>query len=212
MTPISLTQLHRELRGSLPTGYAIVAGIPGQHQNICSVLLREALASSTTATRQEQTIGVEEFRGGSPARRLFSQAGGAQQRGVYLSQSVRQPLAVMVGHDLAPTGQVGSYSYYLRAGDHLALHRDVVGCDLAVITCLCDTGGGASPGGTLLLYPGRNLETLGVIRATPEQGAIAVSLSPGHSLVLLGGIVPHAVSPVTEGQRRVVSLLCFQLV
>jgi hypothetical protein len=118
----------------------------------------------------------------------------------------------MVGHDLAPTGQVGSYSYYLRAGDHLALHRDVVGCDLAVITCLCDTGGGAGPGGTLLLYPGRNLETLGVIRATPEQGAIAVSLSPGHSLVLLGGIVPHSVSPVTEGQRRVVSLLCFQLV
>jgi hypothetical protein len=51
-----------------------------------------------------------------------------------------------------------------------------------------------------------------VIHETPDHGAAAAALSPGHSLVLLGGVVPHAVSPVTEGQRRVVSLLCFQLV
>ena len=48
----------------------------------------------------------------------------------------------------------------MRAGDHFALHRDVPGCDLAVITCLCDTGSGAGAGGALRLYPDRRLETL----------------------------------------------------
>ena len=189
-------------------GYAVVGGIPGQDRNICSALLREALASSNTAIRQEQPAGIDRFRGGSPARCLFTQTGGTQQQAVYLSRSLQQSLVAMMGRTVAPTGEAGSYSYYVRAGDHLALHRDVPGCDIAVITCLCDTGGA---GGALQLYPGRQTEALDEIHANPEQGAVLVALLPGYSLVLLGGSVPHAVTPVAEAQRRVVSLLCFRV-
>jgi hypothetical protein len=115
----------------------------------------------------------------------------------------------MVGASLRPSGAQGSYSYYVRPGDHLGLHRDVVACDVAAITCLCDAGGRAGSG-ALQLYPGRVAEPLARIRATPDRGLLPLHLQPGQTIVLLGGYVAHATAAMAEGQKRMISVLCYR--
>jgi len=74
--------------------------------------------------------------------------------------------------------------------------------------CIRDTGGA---GGDLVVYPGAAGRRLAEVRADPERGARRVSLEPGDSVVLLGGIVPHLVTPLGEGHVRVVAPLCYHL-
>jgi hypothetical protein len=152
----------------------------------------------------------DEARGGMPARRYLTAQGGPIQDAFYAAAWLRGILGELSGLALVPTGARGTYNYYVRPGDHLALHRDVRRCDLTVIVGLvsddpCQTGGGR-----LRLYPDRVGEALSTIRATPERGAVELSLGVGETLVLLGGIVPHALVPTGAGQRRVVSILCFR--
>lgn len=153
----------------------------------------------------------EDVRGGSPARRLASAPGGGVQDAFYASSWVLGFLKDVAGVPLVPTGERGTYSYYVQPGDHLALHRDIVTCDLAVITCLRDTYGSAGGGGLLYLYPERHAEPLAAIRATPSRGAVAVRLEPGQTIVMFGGIVPHLLTPVGAGQERIISILCYRV-
>lgn len=111
---------------------------------------------------------------------------------------------------LHPTGGTGTYSYYVRAGDFLALHRDIVTCDVAVITCLSDLPREAL-GGRLCLYPGRAGEPLSMIYAGPAEGACIVKLTAGQTLVFYGGMIPHILLPVVAGQARIVSVLCYRI-
>src|SRR5262249_3511959 len=110
---------------------------------------------------------------------------------------------------LRPTGSLGTYSYYVRAGDFLDIHRDIVECDVAVISCLSDGQAGDGEGGRLCLYPDRLFEALSSIRATPELGAVKLRLDPGQTVVLYGGVLPHTLLRVAEGQTRIVSVLCY---
>ncbi len=190
--------------------HEVAPGIPGLPPGVCADLLREALDCCATATRQERAASEDAVRGGSPARRLFTHPGGPRQTSVYSDPALLKALTHRWGRPVVQTGSLGSYSYYVTAGDHLALHRDIDGCDLAVITCLCDMGE-ADGGGRLLLYPGRWRETLSSIRSTSDAGVVPITLRPGYSLVVFGGLVPHAITPVLTGQRRIVSLLCFRL-
>jgi hypothetical protein len=153
----------------------------------------------------------EEVRGGSPARRLASAPGGSVQDAFYGSSWVLGVLNDVAGVPLVPTGGRGTYSYYVRPGDHLALHRDIVTCDLAVITCLRDRYDAAGGGGLLHLYPERHAEPLSAIRAAPDRGAVPVRLGPGQTIVMFGGIVPHLLTPVDAGQERVISILCYRV-
>jgi hypothetical protein len=66
-------------------------------------------------------------------------------------------------------------------------------------------------GGMLRLYPDRLCERLSAIRANPERGAIKLRLMPRQTVVMFGGIVPHAILPVADGQVRIVSVLCYRL-
>lgn len=116
------------------------------------------------------------------------------------------------GVPVAPSGNRGSYSYYARPGDFLDLHRDVETCDLAMITGLHDNGDRSDLAGALVLYPGRIHEPLSAIRARPNDYAYAVKLLPGQTMIMLGGVVPHRLLPVREGQVRIVSVLCFRAV
>jgi hypothetical protein len=93
--------------------------------------------------------------------------------------------------------------------DFLTIHRDVMTCDVALITCLEETGVHDS-GGKLCFYPQRIWELLGANRREPTKGAVPMRLAPGDTAVLLGGVVPHCTLPVSGGQRRVVSLLCYR--
>ena len=159
--------------------------------------------------RVEQHDG-EEDRGGAPDRWLESAPGGPELRALYASAGVAELLTSLTAIRWTPSGGAGTYSYYCRAGHYLGLHRDVVECDLALIVCISDSGA-ASPreAGTLCIYPGRAAEPLSRIRAEPARGSVEVRLRPGEAALLLGGIVPHRVSPTAPGQLRVVAPLCF---
>lgn len=168
-------------------------------------LLPRAVASVVPASDHE------EVRGGTPARSFLNTAGGELQDALYRTPQLLECLRRMTCSSLVPTGALGTYSYYVRPGDFLALHRDIVTCDVAVITCLHDAGTGRGcDGGKLCLYPGRLFEPLSAIRRSLEVGALRLRLLPGQTIVMFGGIVPHALLPVDAGQARIVSVLCYR--
>ena len=190
-------------------GFAVVVGLLGDET--LSLLLRESLECLSTADLVYASIpDREDVRGGNPARRLRSASGGAVQRALYGADEMVRMLRQLTGIRTMPTGQAATYSYYLERGDHLDLHRDIETCDVVVITTLCDHGSADSADGALCLYPSRWQEKLSAIRASPDNGAVGVRLNVGDTIVMLGGIVPHALLPVSERQQRIVSVLCYR--
>jgi hypothetical protein len=165
---------------------------------------QRAIAQHVFTARSDK----EQHRGGDPARKYLSAPGGAFQRAIYNAPATLQYLTAIAGLPLSATGGYGTFTYYCRPGDYLTVHRDVSQCDLALITCIEDSGGEGS-GGKVCLYPERIHEPLSEIRRRPALGAVTMRLAPGDSLVLLGGIVPHCTIPVGEQQTRIVSLLCY---
>ena len=111
---------------------------------------------------------------------------------------------------MRPTGKSGTYTYYARPGDHLALHRDIETCDIAVVTCLLNRHREGSAGGLTRFYPTRQHESLTTIRATPRDSAVSIRLPVGHTMVMFGGLVPHLIEPLGLGELRIVSVLCFR--
>src|SRR5258706_2060786 len=174
-------------------------------------MLWEAVALLPHATRCEVTVSDgEEQRGGKPRRRFINAQGGPLQQAFNTSPEVLDFLRGLTNRALTFTGEIGTYSYYMDPGDYLDIHRDIVTCDVAVITCLHDRGTDGGDSGRLCLYPERLSEPLSQIRATPEHGAVNVRVEVGQTIVLYGGIVPHALLPAAEGQARIVSVLCYR--
>lgn len=155
--------------------------------------------------------GAYSERGGFPARKFLINAGSTVQDGFYFSNHFHDFIAKETGSTVVPTGYHGTYSYYVRDGDFLSLHRDTNTCDLAVITCLYDNAVEGSDGGKLCLYPNRTHESLAYIQTTPDQGQVSVRLNPGVTIFLLGGLVPHYVTPIAHGQTRIISAMCFRI-
>ena len=174
-------------------------------------MLSEAVALLPEATDCEvQMSDDEEVRGGTPRRRFANGRGGPLQQAFNTAPWLLDFLRGLTNPALIYTGEVGTYSYYLRTGDYLEIHRDIVTCDVAVITCLYDNSSADQDGGQLRLYPERRREPLSMIRATPQRGAANVRLGIGQTIVMYGGIIPHALLPLAEGQTRIVSVLCFK--
>lgn len=180
-------------------------------------LQRESLALGSQAVENmmletdESTLEINFGRGGSPARKFLSTQGGTVQDAFYHSSRLKTMLETLSQASIKPTGARGTYSYYARTGDFLALHRDIVQCDLTLITCLFDQTKSLadSLGGVLRLYPNSNLKPLSSI--TAQSSSQDLRLKVGQSIVLLGGIVPHEVLPTNAGQIRIVSVLCFEI-
>jgi 2OG-Fe(II) oxygenase superfamily len=190
-------------------GFAVFSGLIDAH--LMQRLLAEAVCLSSTAVESRMDVSDgEENRGGAPARCYLNSPGGPVQHAMYRTPATLAFLRGLTAPSLEPTGEVGTYSYYARAGDFLALHRDIVTCDVAVITCLSDRPATAT-GGELVLYPDRCQETLSSIRSRPSEGAYRIRLREGHTLVFYGGIVPHELLPVSAGQARIVSVLCYRV-
>lgn len=170
------------------------------------------------AVRQQEFIteslvsdaDAEEIRGGFPRRKFLSSAGGAFQRAFYQSEWLINFLRDLTTPFLRPTGDNGTFSHYSRTGDFLEIHRDIEECDVAVITCLKNSFGASNSGGKLCLYPSRTHELLSAVRAAPEAGAHQILLEESQTIVFYGGIVPHALLPVSENQQRIVSVLCYR--
>jgi hypothetical protein len=192
-------------------GFGVYRGIVDSE---LGALLRAEAEAGWLGARHAEVVedAVAETRGGMPARRYLTAHGGPAQDAFYAAPWLCAILADATGVSFRPTGARGTYNYYLRPGDHLALHRDVRRCDLAVIAGLVAEDACGSGAGRLRLYPERIDEPLSAIRATPAQGAVEIWLGAGETLLLLGGLVPHALLPTGEGQRRIVSIMCFRAV
>lgn len=191
-------------------GWATFDHIPGA--GACARLLAESrLCLHGAVATAVATSDDEEVRGGSPARRFISAPGGAEQAALYRSPETTRFLSEICNAPVRPTGEGGTYTYYARAGDHLSLHRDIVACDIAVITSLLDRHRDGSSGGGMRCYPSRQHEPLSRIRATPDHGVVNLRLPVGSTMVLFGGLVPHLIEPLAAGELRIVSLLCFRV-
>jgi hypothetical protein len=189
-------------------GYVVLAGL--FPSSTVAALRDEAARQREFAQHVEvRRSDAELVRGGDPARRFLNAPGGEVQQACYMSPDLQDALEGIIGLPVVPTGSGGTFSYYCRPGDFLTIHRDIVTCDVAVITCVEDEGAVTS-GGKLCVYPGRVWEGLPEIRRDPARGAIPVRLAPGETAVLFGGVVPHCTLPVAAGQSRVVSLLCYR--
>jgi hypothetical protein len=175
-----------------------------------AALMSEALSHHAGAAVQEVCCPGDEFeRRGDPDRWLESATGGPRLQELYNSPKVGSALTELTGVRWKTAGGAGTFSYYRRAGHHLGLHRDLELCDLAVITCVYDDAPGEASSGVLCLYPSRTSETLEAIRAD-ARGGVHTRLAPGHSLVLLGGVIPHRLLPMKPGHTRIVAPLCYQ--
>jgi len=148
-------------------------------------------------------------RGGNPARAFLSAGASYVQWRLFSAPALVQLIARRCGLSIEPTGG-GTYTYYEQAGDFLALHRDILSCDLTVLTCLLNTGG-ETGGGRLLVYPQHIKEPLARTRAAGREAGIPVQLERGMSMALLGGWVPHEVTAMQSNQERVVSIMCYRI-
>jgi hypothetical protein len=179
---------------------------------LCGRLLGEAWQCSAFAQPSEISFSDnEEVRGGQPARRFLSAPGGQVQAGFYHAPDVIGFLQSICNAAVAPTGALGTYTYYACPGDHLSLHRDIETCDVAVVTCLLDRHKCGGCGGLTRLYPQRQREPLSHIRASPNLGAVTTRVAVGQTMVMFGGLVPHAILPLGVGELRVVSVLCYRV-
>lgn len=189
-------------------GFAVYEGLPG---SLLTELFNEAHLQYLHATPQESwEEDTEEVRGGTPKRSLLTAEAGPVQDTLYRSGWLADFLSDTCGVPVVPSGNRGSYSYYARPGDFLDLHRDIETCDVAMITGLHDNSDPCDQAGGLVLYPNRIYESLSAIRARPNEGAGLVKLTSGQSIIMLGGVVPHRVLPVRQGQVRIISVLCFR--
>ena len=86
---------------------------------------------------------------------------------------------------------------------------DIVTCDVTVISVLDDSS--PDEGGALAVQRGQVGVPLSILRRSPPVGEEVVKATAGSTIVILGGLVPHRVVPLTAGQR-VISALCFEAV
>jgi hypothetical protein len=190
-------------------GVGVFEGLPPPET--CAELGAEAWGAYAESDRQDLQAGDgEEGRGGTPARALRTAAGGPVQDELYASPWLQAVLSEQCGARVVPSGNRGSYSYYVEPGDFLDTHLDIDTCDVTLITVLYDDIDPNDSAGALAVYPGAFAAHLGAIRAAPEEGVAYIKARAGESIVILGGLVPHRVVPLPARGQRVISALCFQ--
>ena len=187
-------------------GYCVYRGLIDGSR--VSGMLTEALTGATRTNQHVVAGDNEDVRGGQPARQVLSVDGGHLQDELFGSKHLQTFIADEVGLMISPCGGRASYSIYAGSGAHLDIHRDVPGCDLALVTCLYDSAPTAGAGAVDLWLD--DLTTpLSVIRATPNEKRSRLTLLPGDSLLIHGGLIPHRIPPPETDRVRVVSLMCF---
>jgi hypothetical protein len=190
-------------------GVAVLDAVPDP--GTCHALALEAHGAYGASSRQECADGdYADGRGGVPRRALQTAPGGPVQDGLYASPWLRAVLSAQCGTPVEPSGNRGSYSYYVQPGDFLDTHLDIDTCDVTLITVLHDDTDPSDRAGGLAVYPGRFGAPLRSIRAAPEAGVAIVKARPGQSILILGGLVPHRVEPLGQAGQRIISALCFR--
>ncbi len=191
-------------------GVAVIDGIADART--FAALCAEAQANYAQADRQVCDVLTGDNcdgRGGVPPRQLSTGPGGPAQDELYRSPYLHAYLSQLCGGPIRPSGSRGSYSYYVAPDDHLDLHLDIVTCDVTVISVLADSS--PDQGGALAVQRSNVGVPLSVLRRSPHVGEEVVKAAAGSTIVILGGLVPHRVLPLTAGQR-IISALCFEAV
>jgi len=188
-------------------GFVVVEGL--FNPSLLAALQADARERRASAKRAIHAgPNEEEWRGGQPPRALWSNSAGPIEYEVFGSPAAADALSQICGLPIQVSGS-GSYSYYCEPGDFLALHRDIVRCDIATITCLQDDG--PPQRGGLCVYPGYIGKPLSALRRDKPAG-LALPCAPGQTVILAGGVLPHEVTPATPGQQRTVALACYRAV
>jgi hypothetical protein len=189
-------------------GYLVVNGLFGEET-------LQALWAEADRVRVKGVRGcvpdsdATEGRGGTPGRAYRLATGGELHWGLHGCRQMADTLCRLCGVTVSSTGG-GTYSYYEQAGDFLALHRDVLQCDIAVITSLTHSIVDGSTG-ELTVYPEFIHESLSTVRRAGRSSSTSVPLDRGQTAILLGGIVPHEVVPTCAGQDRIVAVNCYRV-
>jgi hypothetical protein len=206
-----LSELPGEITVSQLYASGGVLNIPGLvAADAVAELEAEALSARSAGRRNVLAVSdAAEGRGGNPDRAFTSAHARFVQWRLYSAPALVASLVRTCEIVATPTGG-GTYSYYEQAGDFLGLHRDILTCDLTVITCLRDTGA-ATGVGALLVYSKHMNEPLARARAAGRAAATEVPIPRGETVALLGGAVPHEVTPMQPGQERIVSVMCFRI-
>ncbi len=132
-------------------------------------MLAEAMAGEQRQDQVATGNDTEDVRGGQPARQIVCVEGGRLQDELFGLVSLQTVVADEVRLPVRPCSMRGSYSIYTGPQAHLDIHRDVRGCDLALVTCLYDSDPFAGEGAVDLWLD--DLTTpLGEIRTTPTDG------------------------------------------
>jgi hypothetical protein len=190
-------------------GAAVFEGLPDP--GACRALAVEAREQYPASVRQELEQGDgAEGRGGTPARALQTAGGGTVQDSLYAAPWLHDLLSRQCGTRIVPSGNRGSYSYYVRPGDFLGTHLDVDTCDVTLITVLHDDTAEHDPAGGLAVYPQAFGGPISRVDAAPDRGMALIKARPGQSIVLLGGLVPHRVLALGSSGQRIISALCFR--
>ena len=184
-------------------GVAVVHGL--LDEGLQAQLLEEAMKRLAEAEKFVTEGRNLEWRGGNPARNYRATAAGLEQAQIFCSEPMLHALSDICGFALQSSG-TGTYTYYHSPGDFLALHRDIVKCEVATITCLEDDG--PEVRGGLRAYPEYAGRPLLEIYQDRPQG-LELPTRRGDTVVLAGGVVPHEVTPMVAGQRRTVALACY---
>ena len=190
-------------------GYVVLEDLlsPDLHQ----VLLREAWSQWPHRIREEvENADTEERRGGCPPRRFATAPGEQHLDSLYQAAWIQEMLQDLTQLRLSPSGERGQYIFYTETGDYISMHRDIVSCEVVMISCLYDSQPHEQQGGTFFFYPNRQEEPLSSIRKSPEKDCFGIKLGIGQTLVLFGEKIPHGTIPIVHDQTRVVSTLCFQ--
>jgi hypothetical protein len=204
------TPATRLLQGPIGSagGVAVIDGLPDQH--LLTALLEEAMAHYSGAHRQDVAHDDNAAgRGGTPVRHLYTAGGGPVQDAFYAAPWLSDYLSSVCGTPITPSGNRGSYSYYVHDGDYLGLHLDIETCDVTLITVLRDDAGPKDSSGGLLVHAGHLGSSLHAVRRAPQEGLGLVKAAPGQSIVLLGGLLPHETVPTSPSCPRVIAALCF---
>lgn len=207
--------LRRELarmRGSAllqAGGYGIYRGLVDS--GWLAAMLGEATSGNQRADQVADAADVEQVRGGAPAREVICVEGGPVQDELFAAAALQRFVADQVRLPLRPCGARASYSIYAGPQSHLDIHRDVPGCDIALVTCLHDSHPFAGDGAVDLWLD--DLTTpLGEIRSHSERRRSRLALEPGDSMLIHGGLIPHRIPKPGIDRTRVVSLMCFEIV
>jgi hypothetical protein len=174
-------------------------------------MLAEAMAGGQRIDQVASGNDTEDIRGGQPARQIVCVEGGPRQDELFGSLALQSFVANEVKLPIRSCGMRASYSIYTGPQAHLDIHRDVPGCDLALITCLYDSDplGGE---GAVDLWLDDLTTPLREIRAHVQRRRSRLALLPGDSLLIHGGMIPHRIPPPGTDRLRVVSLMCFEIV